>query len=319
MLCAGCLLLAVFSDAPALAQTYPPDMPNLPPGFKIPKGYENRARRRKAKNDAQNSAPGVPVPLDAPPIKAFRQLEQQSVYHMRFTISADNPQVAEMMAQMGFAPTETTVMGNTKLVSMRMNLRSSDTGQADPWEFIGVSREGRVARKMISPAIPRLLAKDDAQFAKQMAEYNAMAARSIAQSAAQGPFGWISAGITAASMALSDVMATRMLHKAHEFFEWQCMDNPNYRPVDRTVPPPMTDLRDAGDQSIDGVAVKSYEFFVTENGQSHGPLRMHVTRDTGLPVRIEMNDPRMGGGMRIDYFDFNQGGFDLPACMGGEK
>ena len=71
-----------------------------------------------------------------------------------------------------------------------------------------------------------------------------------------------------------------------------------------------------GDDTIGGVAVTSYEFYVQEGGQFHGPMQIYVAKDSGLPVRLGMNDPRMQGSMQMDYFGFNDGGdFEVPACL----
>lgn len=35
---------------------------------------------------------------------------------------------------------------------------------------------------------------------------------------------------------------------------------------------------------------------------------MYEAKESGLPLRIAMSDPRAGGGMHMDYFGFNQGG-----------
>ena len=47
---------------------------------------------------------------------------------------------------------------------------------------------------------------------------------------------------------------------------------------------------------------------------------MHVAKDTGFPARLEMNDARMHGGMRMDYFDFNKSGdIEVPPCLAEAK
>ena len=73
-------------------------------------------------------------------------------------------------------------------------------------------------------------------------------------------------------------------------------------------------------QWLPGAAVTSYEFYVHQDGKFQGPVQMHVAKDTGLPLRIGMSDARTGGGMRMDYFGFNQGGdFEVPACLSERK
>jgi hypothetical protein len=286
----------------------PTQMPQMPP----------QAQQRQQKNNqAQTRPPGVPVPLDSPIFQSFQKLEQQSVYHERMTMVTSDPQMAQMMAQMGFGPTETTVAGDTRQVSIHMKMSAVDVpGQLDDWEIRAVSRNGRTARLITSPAVPRLLKLSDAMLAQQMAQQDQMASRAIAQSLAGGPMGAINAGLIGGVTITANVAALSMRKKAHDFYSWQCIPGSTEEPVNRNVPPPLTDLRVVGDQMLDGVPVTTYEFYVLDNGEFHGPIRMHVAKDTNLPVRIEMSDPQMGGGMRMDYYDFNKGGpLEVPACL----
>jgi hypothetical protein len=222
---------------------------------------------------------------------------------------------------MGFAPTETTVAGGTRQVSIHMKMPATDVpGQVDEWEFRAVSRNGRSARLITSPAVPRLLKLGDAMLAQQMAQQDRQASRAIAASLAQGPMGAINAAMIGGVTATANVEAVKLRQKAHDFYAWQCQPASGEEPVNRNAPPPLTDLRVVGDQTLDGVPVTTYEFYVLDNGEFHGPMRMHVAKDTGLPVRIEMSDPQMGGGMRMDYYDFNKGGdIEVPACLSDGK
>jgi hypothetical protein len=293
----------------------PSQMPQLPPQMQPP----------QQKNDNHDQAlvkpPGVPVPLDSPIFKSFQKLEQQSAYHVRMTMVTSDPQMTQMMTQMGFGPTETTVAGGTKQVSIHMKMPATDIpGQMDEWEFRAVTRNGRSARLITSPAVPRLLKLSDAMLAQQMAQQDQLASRAIAQSLAGGPMGAINAALIGGVTITANVAALSMRRKAHEFYSWQCMPARTEEPVDRNAPPPLTDLRVVGDQTLDGVPVTTYEFYVLDNGEFHGPMHMHVAKDTGLPVRIEMSVPQMGGGMRMDYYDFNKGGdIEVPACLSDGK
>lgn len=237
------------------------------------------------------------------------------------TMVTSDPQMAQMMAQMGFAPTETTVAGGTRQVSIHMKMPATDVpGQVDEWEFRAVSRNGRSARLITSPAVPRILKLDDAVLAQQMAQQDRQAAIAITQSLASGPMGAINAGLIGGVTVAANVAAVSMRKKAHDFYSWQCMPASSEGPVNRNAPPPLTDLRIVGDQMLDGVPVTTYEFYVLDKGEFHGPMHMHVAKDTGLPVRIEMSDPQMGGGMRMDYYDFNKGGdIEVPACLSDGK
>lgn len=314
----------------AVAQTPPPNLPSLPPGMTLPPGMpmpnmdrlRTKRSKRKESEPARATPPGVPIPMDSAPMKSFQQLEQHSVYHMRMAMIGLDPQMEQMLAQLGMAPFETTVAGGTKQVVMRMKIPASDLpGQVDDWEFRSVSQNGRAARLISSPAVPRILARGDAHLAQQMAQLDRMAARTIAESLAQGPVGWAHAAMLSAETVAFNAEALALQKKAHDFFTWQCVPGAHQQPVDRSAPPPITDLKLAGDQALDGVAVTTYEFYVRDKDQFRGPMKMHVAKDTGLPMRIEMTDPQMrGGGMQMDYYDFDKGGnIEVPACLAKEK
>ncbi len=302
----------------AAAQTPPPNMPQLPPGFTLPPGMtmpSGRGKRPARGADASRPPPpGVPIPMDSTPMKAFQLLEQHPVYHMRMALTMSDPQMTQMLAQMGIAPMETTVSGGVKQVIMRMKMPASDLpGQMDDWEFRSVSKDGRAARLISSSGQERFLARTDAHLDKEMVEVEKMAARTIAQSLAQGPVGWARAAMAGAESGLAAAELSKMRKTAHDFFKWQCITPPNRQPVDRTAPPPLTDLQTVGDTT--------YEFYVHEKDQFYGPMRMHVATDTGLPLRLEMSDPQMrGASMQMDYYDFDKGGdFEIPACLAKDK
>jgi hypothetical protein len=106
---------------------------------------------------------------------------------------------------------------------------------------------------------------------------------------------------------------------AHEFFEWQCVKSKPQAPVDRSAPPPITDLKPAGDNVVEGTPVTSFEFFVhdTQKDEYHGPMRLHVAKDSGLPMRLEMSDPQMRGvTMNMDFYDVDKvAPIEIPACL----
>ena len=55
---------------------------------------------------------------------------------------------------------------------------------------------------------------------------------------------------------------------------------------------------------------------VKEKGQFHGPVRLDVADDSGLPVRLELADPGSPGRMTMDYYDFDQPAeIEVPPCM----
>jgi hypothetical protein len=318
----GCFLVGSSGINSAFAQFGIPKLPKVGKGGKDNSGASQQQpdpRQQSRNNGPQVNPPGVPVPADSPMFEAFRKLQQQSSYHQRMTINIDDPQMQQMMAQMGFAPAETITSGDTKQVSMHFKLPVS--GQVEDFELRSVSRNGRIAKKWSSPASGRILKEQDASIAKQLAQAEQQSASSIAKNLAMGPMGLVSSAVSAAGAAASVAEAAKIKKEAHDFWEWSCLDGSGPTPSQsRLEPPPLTDLKVLGDQTLEGVAVTSYEFYVKQNGKSQGPVQMHIAKDTGLPMRMAMRDPRAGGSMQMDYFGFNQAAdIEVPGCLSGGK
>jgi hypothetical protein len=162
---------------------------------------------------------------DSPVFKAFSQLKGQTSYRMTINIESKDPRMAQMAAMgMGLGTIEKLVQGNTTQVVMHMKMPAMDQGGAmDDWEFRAVAKDGRAARLITSPAVPRLLKRSDQMLDMQMAMMEKQAATSVAQALAQGPWGAISAAVQGASAAASMAGAVALKRKAHEFFSWQCV------------------------------------------------------------------------------------------------
>jgi len=200
-------------------------------------------------------------------------------------------------------------------VSMHMKMPAMDQpGTIDDWEIRAVVKDGRAARLITSPAVPRLLKKSDQMLDMQMAMLEKQAATSVAQALAKGPLGPIEAAMQGASTAANLAAGMALKKKSHEFFSWQCIDT-SQQQNEKTVPQ-LTDLRTIGDQKVGNIDVTAYEFYVNENGKSQGPVRLLVAKDSGMPLRIEMNDPGGRGGMHMDYTDFNKTTqIEIPECL----
>ena len=308
----GCVLAGLAFVHTALAQFPVPRLPGLS------KRNKDTGRERKTGDEGTPpDAKGVPVPPDSPIFQAFDRLGQQPVYRQKMTLSASDPRAQQMMEQMGFGAAETTTAGGVKQVSL--HLKMPVDGQEEDFELRAVLGNGRMAKKWISPASGRILAKADEQIAKQLVQAEEQSAKSIARNLANGPMGLVSSAVTAGAAAANAAAAARSRKQIHDFFDWTCMDAPAKAQVERREAPPLTDLRVTGDQTINGMAVTGYEFFVRENGKFHGPLQMYVAKDTGLPARIAMTDARAGGSMQMDYGYNQPGDFEMPACLAEHK
>ena len=253
---------------------------------------------------------------DSPVFKAFSQLKGQTSYRMTINIESKDPRMAQRAAMgMGMGTIEKLVQGNTTQVVMHMKMPAMDQGGAmDDWEFRAVAKDGRAARLITSPAVPRLLKRSDQMLDMQMAMMEKQAATSVAQALAQGPLGAISAAVQGASAAASMAGAVALKRKAHEFFSWQCVPGAG-QPAEKTAPQ-LTGLLAVADQKVGETNAAAYEFFVNENGKSQGPVRLLVAKDSGLPVRIEMTDPQGHGSVHMDYTDFSKTAeIEVPDCL----
>jgi hypothetical protein len=261
---------------------------------------------------------GVPIPLDSPLYAAFTRLQAQSRYRMVMNMQTNDPRMAQLLAQGMFSPGELTVQGNTRQYVMHYKMPATDQpGTIDDWEIRAVVQNGRAARLITSPAVPRLLKLAEEKAAQQLAELDRMAASAIAHAAAEGPWGAIGAGMTAAQTAIAHVEVPRMLKKEKEMSSWKCRDLPQSSgPGQQTTQ--LTDLHPIGDQNVDGRMADGYEFYAYDNEKTQGTVHLYVAKDTGLPLRIEMGDPSSGGGVQMNYGELNTPvNIEIPACMSG--
>jgi hypothetical protein len=270
-----------------------------------------------------SSRPGVPVSLDSPLYTSFALLKAHSAYRMVMTMESTDPRVAQMAAQgMGFSPGELTVQGGTRQFVMHMRMPATDVkGTIDDWEIRSVVRDGRAARLITSPAVPRYLKEAEEKLAMQLAILDRQAAMSIAHAAAEGPMGAIGAGMEAAQVALAHVEAPRLMKKARDMFSWQCQAAPKSSGEGSSQSTTqLTDLHPIGDQVVNGQTAAAYEFYAYDNEKTQGTVHLMVAKDTGLPLRLEMGNPQAGQTMKMDYSELTQPvSIEIPSCMGGAQ
>jgi len=262
---------------------------------------------------------GVPVPDDSPIYNSFRALEKLPGYKMHMDLQSSDPRMQQMMASgMGMGAIEKTVKGDTSQVIMHMKLPAFDTrGAADDWEIKSVAQNGRAARMFSSPAIARLNKKNEQMMAMEMAMMEKQAGMAIGQALAKGPMGALSAGVMAASTAMSMAEMTRLERQSEEFWKWKCIDQPGAtteaeKEKNRSQ---LTDLKAVGDDSVNGTAASAYEFYVRDQGKLQGPVRLLVAKDSGLPLRMHMNDPEGHGSVDMNYDYSGVGDIEIPACL----
>jgi hypothetical protein len=268
---------------------------------------------------AQTAPAGIPVPEDSAIFTAFKQLEQQPAYRMTMVAEPSDPRIAQMAAAgMGFSPAESIVKGGVHQVTMHMKMPAMDKpGVIDDWEIRAVVQNGRGARLITSPSLPRILKYSEQVLQMEMAMLDRQAATAMVQAAAQGPFGAIAAANIAAQTAIGNIMAARTMKKEKEFFSWQCMPQMGGGQKAESKTNQMTDMRLIGDESVGGASATAYEFYVRDGDRFQGPMRLLVAKDTGLPLRIEMTDPQGRGSMHMDYSFDKITDIEIPPCMSG--
>jgi hypothetical protein len=182
----------------------------------------------------------------------------------------------------GFAPIEKSVAGpDTRMVVMHMKMPAKDVPNTiDDWEIRALVKGGQTARLITSPAVPRIMKLGEQRLQMQMAMFQQQAAMAMKNALASGPAGLVQAGLITGSVAMAYVGTAALRKKAADFFSWQCESAP--AGAASAAKSELTDERVIGGGEIDGVAVRTYEFYVHEGDRYHGPVRMHVVRVYGL-------------------------------------
>lgn len=260
----------------------------------------------------------APSSDDNPVYTAFKQLEKAPAYHVRLTLQSNDPQMAQAAAMgFGFAPIDKVVKGETSQVLMHMKMPAMDLpGTVDDWEIRVVAQNGRAARMFSSPAIPRLIKLQEQAFAMQTAMLEKQAAMGAIQAMAAGPVGGIRAAMTVGETVAFTAMARHELTKAEHFWDWKCLDQSGGG-ADAKSASHLTEIKPAGDDNFNGKAASAYEFYINENGQRQGPVRLLVAKDSGLPARIHMDDPDGHGSVDMDYDLETSGDIEVPKCLAG--
>lgn len=267
-----------------------------------------------ATQPAQSAAPAADNAL----FTAYKQLEKQPAYKMHMDITSSDPRMAQMAASgMGMGKMETLVKGDTRQTTLKMRMPASDApGQIDDWTIRAVVRNGKGARIIESPAVPRILAAQEQKAAMELAMLDMQAGRAMASAAFAGPMGAMNAAMTAGDVAMAHLQVAQTLKKGREFFEWKCLDAPQQQAHDEQKSAAnILDLRAAGEENINGVTATKYEFYVDEKGKRQGPVNFYVGKDSGVPMRMEMSSAEMRGSLRIDYEVLPEAAIEIPPCM----
>ncbi len=264
---------------------------------------------------------GVPIPEDSPVYKSFMLLKSQASYHTVMNMQSNDPNMAKAAAMgLGFSPPEKIQQGSTSQVVMHMKLPAFDMpGSVDDWEIRAVAQNGRAARMFSSPAIPRLKRLQEQAYAMQMAMLEKQASMAIAQALAQGPVGAIRAGMLAGETVAFAAMATHTLKKAEDFWNWKCVDQAGASGDESQSQAQLTDAKLVGDDTVNGTAVTAYDFYAKDSIGSHGPMRVFIAKDSGLPLRIHMDDPGGHGSMDMDYSYAAAEHIEVPGCLANSQ
>jgi hypothetical protein len=259
---------------------------------------------------------GAPVPEDSPLYRAFTKLKSLPAYHITMNMHSNDPSMAQMAAMgMGMGPVEKVVKGDTTLVVMHMKLPATDMpGTVDDWEIRAVAQNGRAARMFSSPAIPRLMKLSAAMVAMQLAIIDQQASMAVTHALSQGPMGAMTVGMVTAGTSYMHAEAPRMLKKEEAFFGWKCVDSGGGN-AEKKTQSQLTDLKTVGDETVNGTATTAYEFYANDGKGPQGPIRLYVAKDSGLPLRVHMDDPGGRGSMDMDYSFGPTADIEVPGCL----
>jgi hypothetical protein len=76
-------------------------------------------------------------------------------------------------------------------------------------------------------------------------------------------------------------------------FSWQCQAAPKSSGENSSQPrTQLTDPHPIDDQVVNGQAAAAYEFYAYDNEKTQGAIHLLVAKDSGLPLRLEMGNPR---------------------------
>jgi len=269
----------------------------------------------------QTKPSGEPVPEDSVVFNAFQLLEKEPAYRITMTMESNDARMAQAQAHgLSISPAETIVKGGVHQATMHMKMPAFDQpGAVDDWEIRAVVQNGRGARRISSPAAERLMQHNQQMLDMEFAMMERQAAMTMAQAAMSGPLGAVEAGMMAGATALSAVMAKRALQTEKELFSWKCMDHVGDSQSGERKMNRLTDLRQLGDDATAGIPATAYEFFVREGEQFQGPVRLLIAKSTGLPLRIDMVNPQMGGSVHLTYSTDNIGDIEIPSCLANSK
>ncbi len=269
----------------------------------------------------QVNAPGVPMAADSPVYTSYKLLQARGSYRMVITMRAAGPQMAQAAATgFGIKSIATDVKGGVHKSVMHWSMPAPDArgrftpGVVDDWEATGVVQNGMSARRLYSPTgTPRILAMDAAEAAQVLAMYDQMMGAAVVRQAGEGPIGMAVAAMDVGLIAATHVEVAATLKKAKDFFSWRCEPQP--QSTAQQALPDLTDLTVVGDDTINGVAMSKYDFYVRDNGKLNGPVHLTVAKDSGMPMRLEMTDPGGMGSMTMDYDTTTPVDIEIPPCM----
>ena len=262
---------------------------------------------------------GVPVPQDSPVYRSFALIKSPPAYRMNINMQSNDPRAAKYAAMgMGFSGIEKLVEGDTTQVIMHIKMPAMDApGTMDDWEVRAVAQNGHVARMFSSPALARINKLNEQMMAIQMAMLDKQASMAVTHALTQGPLGAISAGMATGQAALMHAEAPQRLRETEAFYSWKCLETSSGRDSIK-APAQLTDLKVIGDETVGATATTVYQFYANDGDGPRSPVRLYVAtdgRDSGLPLRIHMDDPQGHGSMEIDYSYGPFRDIEVPECL----
>ena len=142
--------------------------------------------------------------------------------------------------------------------------------------------------------------------------------KNLLHSLLQGPQAFVMAAAdTVLSQTLLSTLMQKQIQKEEQLMslnQWTCRDVKIEKP-DKTTPPNFLNVKAGDKATVGSEEAKTYTFSVQdEQSQKEMPVTLYVSAASGLPLKIEMNQPE--GSVTLEYYDVDAPmNIEIPDCM----
>ena len=273
---------------------------------------------------------------------SFSKLDRVKSYRIRmsFTTGSQFAQQMEMAKQMGMdmatrPVVQEVVNPNLRKITMDVPLMSlsgmpsmEDMQESNKMpamgaipikifrlKMYGISDGSHLATYLDCPECEKAI---DEAMRQQMRQFLKDLTMSLLRSIAGGPQAVIAPAVTSAmAFAAQETVGRAMIaaeKKGASLNQWTCRDGKQEKSAKASAGS-LLHAEDAGTARVGGGEAHIYHFSVMdEESQKEVPMTLYVSASSGLPLKIEMNQPE--GDVRVEYYDVDAPiTIDVPQCM----